>query len=52
MTYDEFKSEMTTMFKQAMKYTPMQAGSRIWTDRMADLADEYPAYDAQLEDES
>jgi hypothetical protein len=51
MTYDEFKAAYTRAFHSAMQYTPNQVGSRTFTDRMAELADTYPAFLDQLEAE-
>lgn len=52
MSYSAFKNEMGNLFKNANKYTPGQAGFNIWTDRMADLADKFPTFDARLENET
>ena len=52
MTYNEFKTEMQNLLNQGFKYTPEQVGFSTFADKMADLADEYPEYDAMLENES
>lgn len=51
MTYEEFKKEMQSLLKSSFKYTPDQVGSRIYTEKMADLADLYPEYEERLENE-
>lgn len=52
MTYEEFKIAYTNAFKEAMKYKPTEIGSRIWTDRMADLADAHPEWAEKVMEEA
>ena len=49
--YEQFKKEYEKLFNESMKYSPNQAGSKIFTERMADLADEYPEYEERLDEE-
>lgn len=51
MTYEEFKTEMASLFREAAKYPLGQVGFSTFTDKMADLADRYPEYDLMLEDD-
>ena len=52
MTYQEFKTEMQSLLNESFKYTIHQAGSGIFTEKMADLADAYPDYDDMLDNEA
>ena len=52
MTYQEFKTEMQSLLNESFKYTIHQAGSGIFTEKMADLADAYPDYDEMLDNEA
>ena len=49
MTYEEFKNEMQSLLNKSFKYTPDQAGSRIFSEKMADLAEKYPEYEKMLD---
>ena len=51
MTYQEFKAEMAKLLTESFKYTADQVGSGHFTEKMADLADEYPEYDDMLDNE-
>jgi len=51
MTYEEFKTEYTKLFMAMNRYTLREVGSKINAERMADLADMYPAYEEMLENE-
>lgn len=51
MTYEQFKAEYTRLFFLMMKYNPDQAGSRIYASELATLADAYPDYEHQLDNE-
>ncbi len=51
MTYQEFKTEMQKLLTESFKYTCKQVGSEIFTEKMADLADQYPNYDEMLDNE-
>lgn len=52
MTYEEFKAEYTKLFSCSMKYSPDQAGSSYFMDKMAALADSYPEYENRIEEEA
>lgn len=51
MSYEEFKSEYTEAFNLMMKYSPKQAGSSVYAEKMAKLADEYPDFADSVENE-
>jgi len=51
MTYEEFKAAFNEAFKNAAKYEAGQIGYRIAVDRMAELADLYPAFEERMFDE-
>ncbi len=40
---------MTQYFNQSMKYSPDQVGSTIFTEKMANLADDHPAFMERLD---
>jgi hypothetical protein len=44
LTYDEFVKQYTEAFKNCMKYNPNQVGSQIYTEKMVQLADDYPDF--------
>ena len=50
MTYEEFKTQMQKLLTEGFKYTPSQIGFQVFAEKMADLADQYPEFDAMLED--
>lgn len=51
MTYEAFVKEYTRLFNLAMSYSLKEVGSRIMTDKMADLADAYPEHMDRLDNE-
>lgn len=51
LTYSEFKAEMGDLLKRVFSYTPDQIGFDENTRKMSDLADDYPEFDIQLENE-
>jgi len=52
MTYETFKAEMRGLLEQAFRYTPGQVGFALYSEKMADLAEQYPEHDERLENES
>lgn len=50
LTFDEFKKQYITAFKESMKYKPGEIGSRKFTDEMARLSDLYPEWANQVEE--
>ena len=48
MTYEEFKMTYTEYFYLMMRYSPDQIGSRVYSERMAELSDEYPEFEERL----
>ena len=48
MSYEEFKKAYTECFDLMMKYSPDQIGARIYSERMAELSDEYPEFEERL----
>lgn len=42
--YQEFKAEYERLFKLMMSYSPKQAGSGHYAEKMADLEDAYPEW--------
>lgn len=51
LTYAEFEAEMARLMKRVYNYTPEQIGFEESIKPMIDLADDYPEFDAQLENE-
>jgi len=51
LTYDEFKKQYSEAFDSSNKYHPDKVGSRHYTDQMAALAEQYPEFEKQLEEE-
>ena len=51
MDYTDFKKEYSEAFRLMMKYPPNQAGSKIYAEKMAALADEYPEFAERAESE-
>lgn len=51
MTYEEFKAAYLAAFNSMNKYTPNQVGSDLFAEKLADLADAYPEFEAQMEAE-
>ena len=52
MTYEEFKAEYTKAFERMMGYSCDQAGSRVYAEKMADLADAHPVWADRVESEA
>jgi hypothetical protein len=50
-TYEDFAKEYLRNFRDMMKYTPDQAGSRIFAEKMADMADAHPDWVERIEAE-
>jgi hypothetical protein len=51
MSYEEFKKEYESTFKLMMKYSPKQAGAKVYAEKMAELADNYPEFAEAVENE-
>ena len=51
MTFSEFKAAYTAVFDIMMSYTPDEVGSLIYAEKMAQLADDYPAWAEAVEEE-
>ena len=51
MTLEEFKVEYVGLFNSMMQYSPEQVGSDVFAEKMAVLADMYPAYAEIVESE-
>ena len=51
MDYEAFKIEYKRVFHRMLSYTPDQVGSAMFAQELADLADEYPAFEKRLENE-
>ena len=51
MDYEQFKIKYRKAFKNMMKYTPEQAGAKIYADELAELAEEHPEFEDALEQE-
>ena len=49
MTFEEFEKEYRTAFENSMKYSPDQAGSTHYTEKMAELAEAYPEWAEKAE---
>lgn len=43
MNYDEFKAEYKKLMERFFSYTPDQAGSQIYAERLGALVDSVPA---------
>ena len=52
MNFEEFKAEYIHLFKEMMKYSPDEVGSLVFEERMAELADAYPEWAEQVEEEA
>ena len=46
MTYQEFVTEYERLVKISLSYTPRQAGSKIYSEKLADLVEAYPEFEA------
>ncbi len=51
MNYESFKTEYAAIFNTMMKYSPNEAGSSIYAEKLADLSDAYPEFAAIIEAE-
>lgn len=51
LTYEQFANEYRAAFKRSMQYSPNEAGSSVYTEKMAALADDYPEFLQRLEAE-
>jgi|SaaInlStandDraft_4_1057021.scaffolds.fasta_scaffold584828_1 hypothetical protein len=49
MTFMEFKAAYTALFDIMMSYTPDEVGSLIYAEKMAVMADTYPAWAEAVE---
>jgi hypothetical protein len=49
LTFDEFEKAYRYAFEQGHKYTPGQAGFYTWSEKMAELSDEYPEWAEAVE---
>jgi hypothetical protein len=52
LTFAEFSTIYRATFAAMMAYSPNQVGSRIYVEKLAALADAYPEWAAQVEDEA
>lgn len=52
MTYAEFKAVYVSTFNTMMKYKPTECGSVIYCEKLAALAEEYPEFAEQAENEA
>jgi len=51
MTYEEFKAQYTSHFKNMMSYSPEMIGAGMYAEKMADLCDAYPDFAERVENE-
>jgi len=51
MTYKEFKAEYKNLFIQMNKYTLQQAGSQHFLEKMIDIAEKFPDFAEDYENE-
>jgi hypothetical protein len=51
MTYEEFAAAYTRQFQLSMWYGPNTIGGKEATERMAELADNYPEFAERAENE-
>jgi len=51
MTYEAFKTEYATTFNCMMSYKPNECGSSYYSEKLADLSDAYPEFEARMEAE-
>ena len=51
MDYQEFVAAYTKAFNNSMNYSPNEVGSTLYTEKMVDLADDYPEFLEKLENE-
>ena len=50
-TFEEFAAAYRATFARMMQYSPNQVGSAIYVERLAALADQYPAWAERAEQE-
>ena len=50
LSYEEFVKQYEDAFNMANKYTPNEVGSQTYTNKMAQLSDDYPEYIEKFED--
>lgn len=51
MNYSEFVTAYTKAFNNSMNYSPNEVGSTLYTEKMVDLADDYPEFLEKFEKE-
>ncbi len=51
MTFDEFAKVYRATFAKMMSYSPKQAGSAVYVEKLAALADTYPEWAKHVEDD-
>lgn len=51
MTFEEFAKTYRATFAKLMSYKPSEVGSGIYAEKLAALADAYPEWAEQVEDE-
>jgi len=51
MTYAEFKAAYNDAFTRMVSYKVGEVGSDYYSEKLADLSDSYPEFEAQLEAE-
>lgn len=51
MSYEEFKTLYVATFKTMMSYSPNEVGAGIYAEKLAELADKYPAFTERVEHE-
>lgn len=51
MNYKEFKVAYTSIFNRMMSYKPTECGASIYAEKLAFLADSYPDFESQMENE-
>ena len=52
MTYETFKTQYDVLLAKFMHYTPQQAGSAHYAEKLADLCEAYPEFEKQYDDEN
>ena len=52
MTFEEFEKEYKRNFKELKKYTPDQAGSYIYLEKLAELSDINPVWADTVEEQA
>lgn len=51
MTFKAFEKLYRSTFKAMMSYSPNEVGSAVYVEKMASLADDYPEWAEQVENE-